>query len=1163
MKTTCGSRGWHRGRHGFALVAVLSMMVLLMVLCTGLLGLSSISLRQSRHEEHRAEARANARLAMNLAIGELQKHLGADGRTSVPAASLAGVLPALHEDWQAATAVMSTPDETVADGKERLRGSFRTWLVSGDPQATAALESAASSLGGAPLELLRKPAAGMSSVRAGAVPLSGGIPGRFAWWVEDLGTKASLALPSQEDPALRLLAPDRFGAQAIAGLEESPAMDSAEWDRVASTGTAELLSASRDETRAAGRSVTALHRGVLADVAEGRLKRDLTSALGVGRAPMERLLGERVYAPVAANDPGGPAWEQLRQYYQSGGTRELTVRPQTATQTGCFPVVAGVTELYGLSNTTGFAPSAAPHPTLAAEWYTVRQNGQPSHVMTFHMTPVIKLWNPYDLPLRAPEGFTVAVANGNAQHATAGGDGSYQDVIYWGRNGGVSLNIDARPPKTARYEHRYRIPPVTFAPGEVRVFGLSGNRFLDLEGTYQTHSGKSVGAKTSVVKDGWILGELADITSSGFSGHSFWDLMFTKRDIPAANRSTLKWGGGRSIGGTGGTDGGDIQVLDSDNPGGLGFQVVPHPFTTWSIRLFEGKAPLPAQGTPDPRLPLVNIRNVNTDTTGFNKANTLFVSNPDPTTFTLFLDPSGQDSIWARRFVLKQVLNEGDDNLALYNPARSPTKDAKWLANYNPRSPTVGCWPFENKKPAADPKFTGSRTQLTVNGRTNGANGNGLGTPGNYLSGMVPELISRDALFLNSAIGFSDFAGPDRCVLFQTPSAGPPEKFFHSPGQLRHASLWIENGDYAAELAKGHATEDWFSDNLHPAWPVGNSYADPRLDPAENRGLHRTLTVRDERSTYSSTFHDLSYHMNRGLWDGYFFSAKRDDGKGASYNTRLSATGPALQDGEDGFRHNAARLMLDGAFNINSTDPDAWAAFLSSLRDTTVGGTTTPHAAYPRVVTAPGGEVGGDTAVDHPDQYAGFRGLDAGEIRELAERITDEIKARGPAATLAGFVNRSVTAGSAPEHRLMGALQAAIDATAINREHRDGGKYVIPASKVGRIYDTAAFAGDIAAGVPGYLTQGDILERLGHLMTPRSDTFVIRTRGECLDPDGKILATAMCEATVQRLPEYVGAGIDPATPAADLPADSPAARFGRVFRVVSFRWLSSEETRRS
>lgn len=205
----------------------------------------------------------------------------------------------------------------------------------------------------------------------------------------------------------------------------------------------------------------------------------------------------------------------------------------------------------------------------------------------------------------------------------------------------------------------------------------------------------------------------------------------------------------------------------------------------------------------------------------------------------------------------------------------------------------------------------------------------------------------------------------------------------------------------------------------------------------------------------------------------------------------------------------------------------------------------------------------GDTAVDDANQYIGFRALDPDEVRELADRIVEEIRGRGPATSLADFVNRSAAPGAPEAHRLKGALQAAIDATGINASLADGGRHVITPDQVGRIYDTEAFAGDIAAAVPGYLTQGDLLERLGHVMTARSDTFVIRTRGESLDAQGRVMATAICEATVQRIPDYTDPAVPATMAAEELDADSITARFGRAFRIVSFRWLSSAESAES
>src|SRR5690606_22783898 len=72
-------------RPGFALVICLSLMVLLTILAVGLMSLSAISLRASGRGEAMAEARANARLALIFALGELQQLAGPDQRTTAVA----------------------------------------------------------------------------------------------------------------------------------------------------------------------------------------------------------------------------------------------------------------------------------------------------------------------------------------------------------------------------------------------------------------------------------------------------------------------------------------------------------------------------------------------------------------------------------------------------------------------------------------------------------------------------------------------------------------------------------------------------------------------------------------------------------------------------------------------------------------------------------------------------------------------------------------------------------------------------------------------------------------------------------------------------------------------------------------------------------------------
>jgi Tfp pilus assembly protein PilX len=76
--------GLHHSQ-GFALVVTLSLMVLLTVIAIGLLSLSSTSLRSSANGEAQSQAVANARMAVTMALGELQKEAGDDRRITADA----------------------------------------------------------------------------------------------------------------------------------------------------------------------------------------------------------------------------------------------------------------------------------------------------------------------------------------------------------------------------------------------------------------------------------------------------------------------------------------------------------------------------------------------------------------------------------------------------------------------------------------------------------------------------------------------------------------------------------------------------------------------------------------------------------------------------------------------------------------------------------------------------------------------------------------------------------------------------------------------------------------------------------------------------------------------------------------------------------------------
>ncbi|MDD4347837.1 MAG: hypothetical protein PHF70_01920 [Opitutales bacterium] len=241
--------------------------------------------------------------------------------------------------------------------------------------------------------------------------------------------------------------------------------------------------------------------------------------------------------------------------------------------------------------------------------------------------------------------------------------------------------------------------------------------------------------------------------------------------------------------------------------------------------------------------------------------------------------------------------------------------------------------------------------------------------------------------------------------------------------------------------------------------------------------------------------------------------------------------------------NGAARFFIRGGFNINSTDPLAWAVFLhqslapnaqidleqppspqsipsvfsrlpfalpsmkdqrcdSGLFDSTSGN------ANPMSIWSQGLRI-----LDRqPDSHNPY-----GDLHALATAITHGVRSHGPFHSIRDFASSPV-------------LREAIAS-------------VPPMNK------------GISGLAPAHLSPADILRGTASNMVTRGDTFRIRAYGDTVHPgSGVLMASALCEAWVQRFPEY----FDPTNPPDTAPSGlNPAnAKFGRRFRVVAFRWLN-------
>ena len=125
---------------GFALVATVSMMVLLTLVAIAMLSLSTIEQRSSGGSANEADrmARANARMALMIALGELQEAAGPDQRVTATASILgnsanpyASGTTALdgREHW---VGVWDTSNYSPADPDNK---TFVRWLVSANETA--------------------------------------------------------------------------------------------------------------------------------------------------------------------------------------------------------------------------------------------------------------------------------------------------------------------------------------------------------------------------------------------------------------------------------------------------------------------------------------------------------------------------------------------------------------------------------------------------------------------------------------------------------------------------------------------------------------------------------------------------------------------------------------------------------------------------------------------------------------------------------------------------------------------------------------------------------------------------------------------------------------------------------------------------------------------
>jgi hypothetical protein len=1172
----------------FALVPVLLVCTLLLIVLVIFSGMVQVETASTALAQQRAMARQNAFVGMKIALGRLQSAAGPDQRTTAASDLLradgdtafnerrwTGVWKTFNPTTPASRLdVEASPVRTWSTGNGSLAGGASTsgnstggvqWLVSqpgGGSPLNPKTWTAVTSLADAARNAVKT--ATLPSGEEVRVPLvkfsENGKPdaGGLAFWVSDEGVKAkvlsangTLGLNPDTDfvrNRLTFTAPSANAIHsAITGfpdLREDPKLGRIAWPE-------HLRFLGVNSTNATLSEDFTVHGfGVLADSRNGGLRRDLTAAFedrtranpsgqfnkfvswwnakkGFAGNDAGRLFAFPPIEPTAQRSPNtvGVPWLALHNFYNlyrpnllaptgtTGGNGpagvgspavSASVEPRAVNYSGTVParnVVGSIMAPQFLGAFLSISLDAVPLDPPANTKYDLR----------FILCPALVLYNPFNVRISLPPGSSLTYRV--ALFADLSGGGGSQWRYFWlvlasGLTDPLYYQTFGRKPggPGANGEQYFQmtIPgseSISMEPGEVRVFGLP-NSAVDVGNLPTTFSLTSTyNADNAKIVPFGLADRATPITLSGDRIISFKPQV----DI-LANRGALRISTPFSIWGDGDTR--DRQIQFTPFPG------ISIDNTTYTLRRVDSLAATPQ---------LIGVINLGTKTV----APALIIGTKKNAPTPVFSGMSGEANPVSVR----------------YTPITRSLATAFGALTDGEAESRFQVVAGAGGKVNA---FWGSTTEA----------GQGL-----------TQVVLRDI----------------------------PRQPLTSLGQFMHLSPSIVLRDTLFDPTNDGAEEDAVY-RMSSLYPVGGSFASASIptdasmrylmgDPS---GLVRASAFKKQEASRARYWWlaDDNFVMNEALFDATFFStvpAGDNPYSAAPFsnfnqayvdalsllpNPRMAyystnGTAPIVADLRD-TEKAAANLLLNGAFNINSTSEKAWGSLLGSLSGNkiqalTAGGagasTGVLNNAILRFLTPFGKEVN--------KPWSGTRSLTDLQVQTLAREIVKEIRLRGPFLGLADFLNRRLGTTSLSHS---GALQAALNASGVNNDIRTAAAGTAAARdatgdsrfNLDITDDAYTWVGSTAAGIPGDILQNDLVQAFAPVFSARSDTFVVRSYGEYRPSQGAAGATltqaaAMLEALVQRVPEYV----DPANaPEAD-PTTGANQAFGRRFKVVMMRWIDA------
>ncbi|MGB6222281.1 MAG: hypothetical protein WBG04_14730 [Haloferula sp.] len=1186
-------------------------MVLLSLLSVGLLSLSTIALKSSRAGEHQAQAQVNARMALTLAIAELQKAAGPDQRIT-SGASILSDRPSDspsggHTHW---TGVWDSSDY---DPKSPDKKTFVRWLVS-SPHGTDSEDLAFA--GSSPQEEHAIFAGGTAegSVKVPKVKIDGGSgnSGAYAFWVEDEGIKADLGWNEGgfNDKERKQAARLESTAGPDYGIFKGPLASKVTYP-ISQDSAAELVDGmnkclsiadiplaanasgnEKDWVRDSRHDITLYSRGVIADVKLGGLRRDLSLAFemdGEKDAENANRFNRQVGEFVGGDDrlasekiaPGMPIEERFlwRDYNGSGSHFSGDMVRSNSVVRGpnwwslrdyanLYKHLRGSSGDYSMEARTMFPnrddmgrPWGMIYPIVGGPWVwdtEVNKTGHPSWPGSYAYKPARPNYTPVNL------GTTVLVsmkaipaADGMADLAVA----LDPLCIFWNpynrRITCDNLVIDMKKSLPGKVSFRVRD-----SGGKQKTYRKN---LMDLMRTNVTSRGNRV---TFLVRGPleFAPGEVVIVSPNGNTGEAVIGYATTN-------------------------DSGIIMTKLHNNE---------------AITIDTDKT------TVDMNF-LANDRGHSDEdkVAGRHEMDT-YIQEGAPT-----VDQAAELNGDLIQVVYTQMWS-GDQGVSEYQTPGTNSDNNSFKRTATARALTTGKHFFGGESIMVKPASPGGERANPVEMFSRFNPTTSLSSRYTYRHVMFHQISKHVAgnsdFAVREEIGL-DFSGDPRNAYYgvsyqQTGSKFLPVKSIPSSPPISLAAFSEANLSFLG---------------LEPLNAVGNSWPSVFFPPTSPYG-----ELEDGPQGNNRTMHDFSWLANDALFDRYYLSGITPEFSitGSGYNSsgsiketlssffdsdsvgsyRDAQANPALTphmpsgesrseiieslDEDDGYLKFCAYAMIRGAFNVNSTSVKAWESLLRGNAGLEVdyadGGSSSGSS---NSVSFPGSSSPaspGSGGSDPKPQWSGFPQLSESQVSVLAENIVEEVKLRGPFMSISDFVNHSVAEKLDPETSFSGALQSAIDKAAnsgsgINaatRSSAPNASAVDSSAQKGvpsynaKVYGSNEPVGNrrTTTGIPGDLTQAKLLLPLAPRLAARSDTFRIRAYGEALAKDGiTVLARATCEAVVQRLPEY----LDPITDSgnnepwdeATNPFDpngndlNPTnQKFGRRFTITAFRWIHSNES---